>query len=928
MKDWKGELDEVVRLNRWAGPEHAASRFQQVVEHCPPNELYALEPLVAAALKSFPLGHRQRMNAFLAIRRMARPTPRPAPAPGPALAAHEPVDEVRAAGGGVGEEDFIGRVDEISALLDNVHPGEAEKAFRLLIADLSDDQLLDRQDALFDVVELFLPKRRRALVTLLDDLLDAVDVPAPAVEPVTPPVPEPEPEPVTIPAPAAIRPAPPIPRRPPKKPVPRLDPTTRDYNFRQFNGALDELGRSHIFQWATFYRDVISEYFEAFLEAGDQTRVLATAKSALLSHSSQIFTKGYKHITTNQSAPAADPVHKSLAGLQRFLDLPLEFYSTRLADAHRAGSTKSLRRLASAFMSGILMGFGEAEFDQTGEKVLPRFPRSWAHVLPFLTVPDLRELITELQPGMFRELVRDTVMPLADTLDKLVDEDPENAPLPVLSQCMARPYRLEVSLQLPPNVSDSRSIDVQCYLSPDVTRSLIEDASARAVSVVITRLRSDLRGVIEPVDRLADIVVAAESAKAEDQVKSTLERIMYSRTADSKQDRPITWNSAQSFPLESPFLATTYNHVYRGSVRALMQSFERRNGVRLWCSVRRSGKTTACASDLGSTTGQTVVITQTCDDTGQLAGGGVVYARVLEALGRSRQLPDDFVMQAVIACQSGEPGNVARYVLVLDEYETLFGTLSNYLEERPALRYLVVQPLLNQLVRFTRDNLLVFMGQQPNAHYILLDQNQLSPVVEQDSFPLFTHDVARPRAGEFFELIRKVMRDAEFEPEFVTMVYGETGGHPFLTVKLLVAFMDWLIQGRYKVSDLNPVRADLFATFAKENLTRGQILRSKHYDFFQGAAEDHLSTVGRRKNRWLHDVYTVLRRIGLDSSTTMSCSETDYEVLAERSGIHSPLRLLANACDANFLAFDGGTVRPRIPLLARIAAAVTPEMEG
>jgi hypothetical protein len=356
-----------------------------------------------------------------------------------------------------------------------------------------------------------------------------------------------------------------------------------------------------------------------------------------------------------------------------------------------------------------------------------------------------------------------------------------------------------------------------------------------------------------------------------------------------------------------------------------MNSFERRNGVRLWCSVRRSGKTTACASDLGSTTGTSAVIPQTCDDTGQMADGGVFYGRIQQALDRGQRLPDGFVIQAVTDCLSGQTTNAARFVLVLDEYETLFGQLTASLVSRPELRYLVVQPLLNQLVEFTRDNLLVFMGQQPNAHFILLDQNQLSPVVEQDSFPLFTHDPAAAMSGEFYELVHKVMSShVDLEPEFVTMVYRETGGHPFLTVKLLVAFMDWLIESRYSVSNLSPVSAELFATFARESLTGNKIAFSSYYDFFKAAAEDHLSATGRRQNPWLHSVYSILRALRLDAPTTLSCTEDQYNELAAREQIRSPTQLLATARAANFLAIDGGMVRPRIPLLARIAAAVTP----
>jgi hypothetical protein len=317
------------------------------------------------------------------------------------------------------------------------------------------------------------------------------------------------------------------------------------------------------------------------------------------------------------------------------------------------------------------------------------------------------------------------------------------------------------------------------------------------------------------------------------------------------------------------------------------------------------------------------VVAQTCDDTGQIAEGGIFYGHVLRAIEAGRQLPEDFVVHAVNECVPGTTTSIARFVFVLDEYETLFGDLSTCMISRPELRYRVVQPLLNQLVRFTRDNLLVFMGQQPNAHYILMDQNQLSPVVVQDSFPLFTHSAATPLTGEFYELLRKVMTsNVDLEPEFVTMVYGETGGHPYLTVNVLVAFMDWLIMSRRPVSNLNPVRAELFAEFARHSLTPREIARSEYYRLFRGFAKTHLSENGRTEHPWLYSVYSIMRALRLDSPQTLSCTEDEFNDLAARAHIESPADLLETARAANFFTFDGAQISPRIPLLARIAGAV------
>jgi hypothetical protein len=701
----------------------------------------------------------------------------------------------------------------------------------------------------------------------------------------------------------------------------------------KFSADLDTLSKIHIFQWATFYRDTLSEYFDGFLEylysAERPNPLLNLVRSALGLHAREIYGKGFAYVMTHNPSDSHYAITKSLTGLQRFLDLPLEFYSARLADARDNRGAVRLRQLCSAMLFGIVHGYASAKFDQAGSQVLPRFPRSWAHVLPFLTSEDLRELTTVLEQGDFAEGIQDSVLPLVQALDMFLQKDTESAPLPALSQYVAGTRRLDVSLQMPPTANGSRLIEVQCYTSAQfVDRYLIEEAAARAVSAVVAPLRSDLRGLVASVERLSDIVVPTNGSGHEvapqSRLLAALEEVVY-ETKSSSLNRPISYNFAAAFPLENPFL-TKYNHVYRVSVRRLMQSYERRNGVRLWCSVRRSGKTTACASDLGSTTGQSVIVAQTCDSTGQMADGGVFYDHVKRALEAGQRLDDEFVTRTVDQCLQAPAAGDARVVLVLDEYETLFGDLRTSIAARPEIRYTVVQPLLNQLVAFTRENLLILMGQQPNAHYILMDQNQLSPVVEQDAFPLFTHEPASTSMGEFQELLRKVMTShVDLELPFVDQVYLETGGHPFLTVKLLVSFMDWLIAANRPVASVSPIRAELFAEFAATGLTHTAILHNSHYDLFKAAAASHLSPSGRATDPWLHSVYSALRGLALSSPASLSLSLDDYVALVSRDHVAaSPHELLSTATRANFLTFDGQAVRPRIPLLARVASAVTP----
>ena len=89
-----------------------------------------------------------------------------------------------------------------------------------------------------------------------------------------------------------------------------------------------------------------------------------------------------------------------------------------------------------------------------------------------------------------------------------LEKDPESAPLPALSQYNPSARRLDVSLQMPPDANDSKLIEIQCYTSAQfVDRYVLEEAAARAVSIVVAPLRPDLRGLVASVERLSDIVV-------------------------------------------------------------------------------------------------------------------------------------------------------------------------------------------------------------------------------------------------------------------------------------------------------------------------------------------------------------------------------------------------------------------------------------
>ncbi|MGN9769073.1 hypothetical protein ACTMS2_28355 [Micromonospora sp. SD12] len=799
-------------------------------------------------------------------------------------------------------------------------PGPAQEHMTRLMDSVQQEQLKALEPSFRDAIEAFLPKRRRHLVEYLEKKLTAP-------KPPHPPAPARPPTPATVfRRIVAAAPAPQIPAvRSAMRPVTQAE---IDDRLAGLEDALHELSEKHIFQWQTLYRDWLSEDFDWFLDALASyvryPQVLEKIHEALMAHSAEIFEKGRRH-QINQGETEQFAIEKSLKGLQSFLDLPIEFYSARLSTAADTKQATRLRALTSSMLSAILTGYSQLDFgSHTGGGVLARYPRSWAHTLAFFTPDDLDALLERIEHNDFVRGLMFYLTPLVEAIESL-GEGREHMPLPALSQLRSDAGLMNVWLKPSALSPYPQLIELECYLGERYVRQpdLLE-AVRRGVTVAVVPVSTGSAHVAPADLRFRQMVVPAEAdlskvSTARDAIKAPLAARAYHQGTASSRRQPLGHNVARAFPRDNPNLLPYYI-VHRQSVRDLFRTFESRSGVRLWCSVRRSGKTTAGARlDADATTGQVTVVKQTCDTTGETPNDNMFYKQVQAALTEGNWLPETFFRDLVRRCGDGQAIS-DRAVFVLDEYETLFGALSASLRRDNDLRYFVVQPLLNQMVEFSRENLIIFLGQQPNAHYILMDQNQLSPYVQQDCFPLFTHKHGEPRE-EFAQLIRKVLANpVNPDASFIDAVYGETAGHPYLTVSMLSGLVDWLIDEKRPVNRLELTRED-FDQFAAIRLRPSAVSLNRDYGIFHEAAREALSEAGRRRSLWLHQVYAVLRAVARSSPETLSCTRSDFDEIAAgvRNGIDAG-RLLATASDSNFLAYDDHHVWPRIRLLGRIAA--------
>ena len=784
--------------------------------------------------------------------------------------------------------------------LDKGHGKEPETLLRRLLDDIGPQELRDWQLDLQRIVERFQPRRRAELNQALQDALGR----------------------------GAARNVEPVPESISDEDLAHLED--------DFRAALRELSQRHIFQWSTFYRDCLNLFSERMVQASDggtKATVFDIARRGLAEHSNEIFSKGYAHLRGQQSSDHGHAIRKGLGGLSKFVDIVVELYTAHASTSADVLRIEILRRLVSAFLSGILEGFSAVAFgNEGGGWVLSQHARSWAHYFAFLTSRDARLVCDVLGEGDFVEGVRSAILPVLAALERIHTTTGGLAPAPFIGQFLWDERRLDILLRPPASSDDYFLLEVSCFLDGSLaTTRAVQEAGARGAELIVAVLKPDVAEFVESHPQLQhSTVVAADSTqggRVEAEAYQILYGTYYRRFSPREAHHPLTYNIAQDFPLRDPFRARYY-HVPRSSVRDHLRTFERKNGVRLWCSVRRSGKTTACF-DLGTTTGDSVIVSQTCDSTEQVEDAHLFYDLVLEALASENQLDSAFVASAVEQCAPPNLREASRYVLVIDEYETLFGRLRAAVRKDLDLRYVVVQPLLNQLVAFAKDNLLVFMGQQPNAHFILMDQNQLSAYVQQDSFPLFEHNRGTT-AGEFAEFVRKVLSERiAFDGGFADLLYNETSGHPFLTANALVELVQWLIDCKRPARNLR-VRSDDMQEFTRARLAQDRIKLASEYDFFRSAISEAMSIDGQRQTPWLYAVYSVLRAIAEVSPEAFRVTRVEFSAMCSRMGLESlgfdPDEILRTGAQANFFRYDDNSVTPRIRLLARIAASTRPRL--
>jgi hypothetical protein len=793
------------------------------------------------------------------------------------------------------------KLDTVRELNRTVKVGAAEELMRAIINSLSPAEMRSPSPRLQAALDSFFPKRKRALMNLIRTRLER----SPDIDVL-------DTDSGTVHA---------------ERPHKELASSLRQ--------SLRVLSDRHIFEWSTHYRDEVAQWFDCLVallvDDPEDRAALSVMREEFARHAEDIYVKGFSYQTELVSRPGQDPILKSLNGLQRFLELPLEAYSSRLQNTTEADDAALTRSVCSAMIAGILEGYGQVRFhEQSGWQVLPRYAVAvrWASYLPFMTYPDADRVVAQLEAGPFREGLTRCFLPTVRAIDQLLC-DPAAAVFcpPQIGQFSQASRRIEALTLLPRSARQRRHLVIQCYLDQaSVHIRDLEEAANRGVALIVAPLRADAHEWVDAQGSLKSIVVNAMVVEPDgitQRAKDIIASNVQAYSGAGKSVAPIQYNFARDFPLHSPFIQR-YFRVQRESVRSLLRAFDARTGVRLWCSVRRSGKTTACF-DLDSTSGASVVL-QTCVTTEQYANSHLLYDRVSIALSRGMPISHRLLSDVVTDYTDKPIFPNTKIVFLLDEYESLFTHMKLAIRRDPELRYTVVQPVLNQMVAFSRDNLLVLIGQRPDAHYIIMDQNQLSPYIEQDLFPLFSHHPGEA-TSEFRDLLTRILSE---RLDFEDSLYGETGGHPFLTVNVLTDFFEWLIEKRRPA--VPPLTAEDFGEFSPARLGDRTIAVCREYEFFRQLIREAISEQTAQSDPWLHAVYSIMRKIASDSPTSMSCSMAELRAITDELRVpdlcgYTAEQLLAGAERSNFLTREGDRVVPRVRLMARISSTVNPETQ-
>jgi hypothetical protein len=369
-------------------------------------------------------------------------------------------------------------------------------------------------------------------------------------------------------------------------------------------------------------------------------------------------------------------------------------------------------------------------------------------------------------------------------------------------------------------------------------------------------------------------------------------------------------NYAIDFPLDEKARISSAYLIERPSAMAYVRRILQAPGLYLSCSMRRSGKTTAFQPALLEKSGLPAgaVTVESCRSQGY-------SMRFYNWIRGELHAPRAMASRRVVEWFESELGD--SRLLVLDEYEALFDWMDAEVRRSTLAKSDFFDPLLDGLVEASDRWSVLFLGLNPRAARIFMQDNPVAPRLQASPFPLFQHG---PNQGstEFSELLgRVVTRNFEIEQLLVDRLHFETAGHPHFAVSIVREFIDWVLKNnRLRESRDRTLRADWWEDFAADRLVPMAMMTSVHFAKY---TEFHDTWRQGASGPWLASIAKLAESLGAEQVPRQQAA--DFVAATAGVDVGAARQMLIDASRANIVSIGPGTgvVSITVPLYGRLA---------
>lgn len=228
-------------------------------------------------------------------------------------------------------------------------------------------------------------------------------------------------------------------------------------------------------------------------------------------------------------------------------------------------------------------------------------------------------------------------------------------------------------------------------------------------------------------------------------------------------------------------------------------------------------------------------------------------------------------------------------------------------------------PLLDGLVEASDRWSVLFLGLNPRAARIFMQDNPVAPRLQSSPFPLFQHS-ANQGSTEFAELLGKVVTgNFEIEQILIDRLHYWTAGHPHFAVSVMREFLDWVLRNnRLREARDRRLRADWWDSFAADRLEPLAMMHSSHFVRYR---DFHSAWRESPDDPWLRAIARLAEHIGserLDGPQAVG-------FVSESAGVDpgAAREMLVDASLANLVSIESssGAISMMVPLYGRLAKA-------